>query len=434
MAMHSVVKSAAAAAVLLGERQAEQAELAHGQHGVDREGVVAVPRLGVRRDLALGEVADDLAERLLLVAELEVHRADRRRPYAGGRVDRRPARRRRRPAAAPTWSTSPPTSPPSTARASGPSCCPFDGDAGVRPLRHACGRPAPWPGRPWAGPAPRRVDARASTATAFCAGRATPSARPIAAGDVYQVNLTRRLSRAAARRTPTSPPSAPRWPTATRRPFTAVVRAARPRRARRLGVARALPVAATATGCGRRRSRAPPPTADGFLAKDRAENVMIVDLVRNDLGRVCECGSVDGAGAAARSSTTPASSTWCQTVEGRLRAGRRLGRAARRHLPARARSPARRSWPPSTHIAALEPVARGRLLRRRRLGRRRPPARATSTSPSARSGSPTGELHFGTGGGITWDSTPDGEWEETELKARRLLRVAVGAPWRPACR
>jgi para-aminobenzoate synthetase component 1 len=39
-----------------------------------------------------------------------------------------------------------------------------------------------------------------------------------------------------------------------------------------------------------------------------------------------------------------------------------------------------------------------------------------------------GMLHFGTGGAITWDSTPDGEWEETELKARRLLRVASGQP------
>jgi para-aminobenzoate synthetase component 1 len=37
-----------------------------------------------------------------------------------------------------------------------------------------------------------------------------------------------------------------------------------------------------------------------------------------------------------------------------------------------------------------------------------------------------GHLHFGTGGGITWDSDPTGEWEETELKARRLLRVAAG--------
>ena len=35
-----------------------------------------------------------------------------------------------------------------------------------------------------------------------------------------------------------------------------------------------------------------------------------------------------------------------------------------------------------------------------------------------------GRLHFGTGGGITWDSTPEGEWAETELKARRLLAVA----------
>ena len=53
--------------------------------------------------------------------------------------------------------------------------------------------------------------------------------------------------------------------------------------------------------------------------------------------------------------------------------------------------------------------------------------RATSTSPSARSGSRTAQLHFGTGGGITWDSDPDDEWAETELKARNLLRVASGS-------
>jgi para-aminobenzoate synthetase component 1 len=35
-----------------------------------------------------------------------------------------------------------------------------------------------------------------------------------------------------------------------------------------------------------------------------------------------------------------------------------------------------------------------------------------------------GRLHFGTGGGITWDSDPEGEWAETELKARNLLSVA----------
>jgi para-aminobenzoate synthetase component 1 len=39
-----------------------------------------------------------------------------------------------------------------------------------------------------------------------------------------------------------------------------------------------------------------------------------------------------------------------------------------------------------------------------------------------------GRLHFGTGGAITWDSTPEGEWAETELKARHLLDVASVAP------
>jgi para-aminobenzoate synthetase component 1 len=38
-----------------------------------------------------------------------------------------------------------------------------------------------------------------------------------------------------------------------------------------------------------------------------------------------------------------------------------------------------------------------------------------------------GRLCFGTGGGITWDSSPEGEWAETELKARRLLSV-VSSP------
>ena len=60
-------------AVLLGHRQAEQPELAHGMHGVDREVVVGVPGRGVRRDLGIGELADDLAEVLVLVGQGEGH-------------------------------------------------------------------------------------------------------------------------------------------------------------------------------------------------------------------------------------------------------------------------------------------------------------------------------------------------------------------------
>lgn len=37
-----------------------------------------------------------------------------------------------------------------------------------------------------------------------------------------------------------------------------------------------------------------------------------------------------------------------------------------------------------------------------------------------------GEVKFGTGAGITADSDPLGEWEETELKARRLLNIITG--------
>jgi para-aminobenzoate synthetase component 1 len=42
-----------------------------------------------------------------------------------------------------------------------------------------------------------------------------------------------------------------------------------------------------------------------------------------------------------------------------------------------------------------------------------------------------GRTHLGVGAGITVDSDPAGEWQETELKAARLLAVA-GAPERRA--
>ena len=35
-----------------------------------------------------------------------------------------------------------------------------------------------------------------------------------------------------------------------------------------------------------------------------------------------------------------------------------------------------------------------------------------------------GTLRFGTGAGITWGSDPFAEWQETELKARRLITLA----------
>jgi hypothetical protein len=70
-------EAGARTAVLLGERETEQAELAHREHGVDGKRVVAVPRLRVRRDLGGREVADDAAECLVLRAQFHRHSRNR---------------------------------------------------------------------------------------------------------------------------------------------------------------------------------------------------------------------------------------------------------------------------------------------------------------------------------------------------------------------
>ena len=119
------------------------------------------------------------------------------------------------------------------------------------------------------------------------------------AGDCYQVNLAQRFEVAA---------SGPSWPayrrlrSASRAPFAAYlhtpavdVLSVSPERFLQVGADGAVetrPIKGT-------RPRAARPDEDRALgasllasAKDRAENVMIVDLLRNDLGRVCATGSV----------------------------------------------------------------------------------------------------------------------------------------------
>ncbi len=163
---------------------------------------------------------------------------------------------------------------------------------------------------------------------------------------------------------------------------------------------------------------------DGFLPKDRAENVMIVDLVRNDLGRVCEPGTVT-VPALFDVEEHPGLHHLVSTVRGRLRPGVGWPALLGATFPPGSVTGAPKLAALST-IAALEPASRGVYCG------------AVGWVDSDRGTGDLnvairtfwfadGEVRFGTGGAVTWDSTPEGEWEETELKARRLIRVASGA-------
>jgi para-aminobenzoate synthetase component 1 len=313
---------------------------------------------------------------------------------------------------------------------------PFDGPpvcarfASVRPAR-------PWPGARWRGPS-RQAWRSSLDHDGFTAGvRAIRS--EIAAGDVYQVNLTRRLRAPVPDRLGADgsadgcAPAGGRGATdvaalgaalaqGNPAPYSAVVRIP----SVGLAVASASPERFLAREGSRIRSspiKGTAATADGFLDKDRAENVMIVDLVRNDLGRVCEWGSVHVPSLLAVE-PHPGLFHLVSTVEGTLREGLGWADAIEATFP-----PGSVTGAPK--IAALESIARlepeprgvycgaiGWVDADRRQGDLNVAIRTFWVED--------GELNFGTGGGITWGSDPEGEWAETELKAANLLAVAGG--------
>jgi para-aminobenzoate synthetase component 1 len=296
---------------------------------------------------------------------------------------------------------------------------PFDGPPVC--ARFATVRPAsPWPGRPWVGP---DIGSWRSSLDreAYCAGVASIRGS-IAAGDVYQVNLCRVL---AAPRPPGADVAALGAALAEGNPapYSAVVRLP----AHGVEVASASPERFLRRDGDRVESQPIKGTAaapDGFLPKDRAENVMIVDLVRNDLGRVCEWGSVEVPSLLAVE-PHPGLHHLVSTVTGRLRPGCGWADAVAATFP-----PGSVTGAPK--LAALATIRRLETAPRDvycgAVGWVDADRRVGDLNVAIRTFWLTGdEVRFGTGGGITWDSTPAGEWDETELKARNLIRVASGA-------
>ena len=156
--------------------------------------------------------------------------------------------------------------------------------------------------------------------------------------------------------------------------------------------------------------------------KDQAENVMIVDVLRNDLGRVCEPGSVR-VPRLLRLERTAAVQHLVTTVTGRLRPDADAFDLLAAAFPGGSITGAPKIRAMEL-IERLEPVRRGPYC-----------GTLLWVGPDGRMGSSIlirtfvadGErLTLHVGGGITWRSDPEDEWDETVAKARGPLS-SIGA-------
>jgi anthranilate/para-aminobenzoate synthase component I len=248
----------------------------------------------------------------------------------------------------------------------------------------------------------------------------------IAAGDVYQVNITQRLSG--------------QWDGDVEALFAALVTESPASHAALLpeiGIASVSPETFLAVA-GRMvttrpikgtRPRAGDPVLDAALAddlatspKDRAENVMVVDLERNDLGRVCRPGSVR-VEELTRVEAHPTVWHLVSTVTGELSDGVGYGGLLAATFPCGSITGAPKVAAMRL-IEALEPVPRGWYCGA--IGALSPGAASLSVAIRTATLWPDGTVDYGAGGGIVADSDPAAEVAETLDKAVPFLR-ALGA-------
>ena len=158
-----------------------------------------------------------------------------------------------------------------------------------------------------------------------------------------------------------------------------------------------------------------------FGHKDRAENVMIVDLMRNDLGQICIPGSI-AVPDLLRDEEHPGLSHLVSDVTGQLRSGISWGEIFAALLPAGSISGAPKSAAKRI-ISQSEPTERDSYCGV--LGWVHGDQAVLSVA--IRIFWREGEfINFGTGAGITWSSDANAEWKETQLKAERLISIIGG--------
>jgi para-aminobenzoate synthetase component 1 len=163
------------------------------------------------------------------------------------------------------------------------------------------------------------------------------------------------------------------------------------------------------------------PVDQDFLQKDNSENIMIVDLVRNDLSQVCDIASVE-VPHLLQPQSHPGLVHLVSTVQGQLRDGVSWSDIFDATFPPGSVSGA----PKSSALTIIKELEKPRGIYCGTIGVVNAKQQTASLSVAIRTfWKSNNRLWFGTGSGITWGSTPSGEWEETQLKARHLISVAA---------
>jgi para-aminobenzoate synthetase component I len=155
-------------------------------------------------------------------------------------------------------------------------------------------------------------------------------------------------------------------------------------------------------------------------AKDAAEHVMIVDLERNDLSRVCVPGSIRWPELLSERQLAGVTHL-VATVEGELQPEVTLTELLEAVLPGGSVTGCPKSSALEM-IAALEPVGRGASMGA--LGRIYANGDLDLALTIRTFAVVDGTIHLWVGGGIVWDSEAEAEIEESWVKARPLLALA----------